>query len=182
MKTVIAIGSGAKMMNLDCHTKQGKSFIEKQKETGALIEAYFGVSVEHVKYDAEKFDAYIYKNNKLVSVCEIKTRPFFNRKRKTPCTLDLLKKEGYLITAEKLDVLREQSIKLGVRTFVFVNLPLDNKILCFKITDRSGSFVIDFERERTRTRYSCNDYKGDTIRENAFVPIEGNKHFKSFDY
>jgi len=56
------------MMNLDCHTKQGKSFIEKQKETGALIEAHFGVSVEHVKYDAEKFDAYIYKNNKLIYV------------------------------------------------------------------------------------------------------------------
>ncbi len=48
-------------MNLDCHTKQGKTFINKQKETGTLIESRFNVNVEHVKYDAEKFDAYIYK-------------------------------------------------------------------------------------------------------------------------
>ena len=65
-------------MNLDCHTEQGKTFINKQKETGTLIESRFNVNVEHVKYDAEKFDAYIYKNNKLIGVCEIKTRPYFN--------------------------------------------------------------------------------------------------------
>ena len=93
-------------MNLDCHTKEGKTFISRQKETGTLIESRFSVNVEHVKYDAEKFDAYIYKNNKLIGVCEIKTRPYFNRKRKTPCTLSLLKREGYLITAEKLDILQ----------------------------------------------------------------------------
>ena len=44
-------------MNLDCHTKEGKTFISRQKETGALIESRFNVNVENEKYEAEKFDA-----------------------------------------------------------------------------------------------------------------------------
>jgi len=169
-------------MNLDCHTEQGKTFINKQKETGTLIESRFNVNVEHVKYDAEKFDAYIYKNNKLIGVCEIKTRPYFNRKRKTPCTLSLLKREGYLITAEKLDILQEQSIKHGVTSYIFVNLPLDGKILCFKICNPKGEFLFNFKKKETLTRYSCNDYKGDTVRLNAFLPIMENENFTYFNF
>jgi len=166
--------------NLDCNTKKGQKFIRSQRETGMIIEKLFNVVVRHTTDDAEKFDCYIYRGD-LIGLGEIKTRPYFNRKLKTVCTLEKLRQEGYLITAEKLDILREQSSKLKVTSYVFVNLPNDKKLLVFKIADKLGNFLMDFKRKRTTTKYSCNDYKGDTIRENAFIPIEGNKHFKSFD-
>lgn len=167
--------------NLDCNTKKGQKFIESQRETGWLIERLFHVVVKHTADDAEKFDCHIYRGG-LIGLGEIKTRPYFNRKLKTACTLDRLRREGYLITAEKLDILREHSIKSRVTSYLFVNLPNDRKLLVFKISNGRGSFFTNFERRRTTTKYSCNDYKGDTIRENAFIPIEGNKHFKSYDY
>ena len=167
--------------NLDCNTKRGQKFIESQKETGRLVERLFNVAVQHTADDAEKFDCHIYRGE-LIGLGEIKTRPYFNRRLKTACTLEKLTHEGYLITAEKLDILSEQSAKLGVTSYLFVNLPNDRKLLVFKVADRLGKFFMDFERKRTTTKYSCNDYKGDTIRENAFIPIEGNNHFKSFDY
>lgn len=167
--------------NLDCNTEKGRRFIQSQRETGELVEKRFGVVVKHTTDDAEKFDCYIYRGN-LIGLGEIKTRPYFNRRLKAPCTLEKLKKEGYLITAEKLDILKNHSAKLGVTSYVFVNLPNDKKLLVFKVADRQGKFFIDFERKRTTTKYSCNDYKGDTIRENAFIPIEGNKYFESYNY
>ncbi len=41
-------------MNLDCHTPKGKTYIQKQHETGLLIESFFSVKVKHTTYDAEK--------------------------------------------------------------------------------------------------------------------------------
>jgi len=167
--------------NLDCNTQEGEKFIRSQRETGLLVERLFNVRVRHTSDDAEKFDCYIYRE-KLMGLGEIKTRPYFNRKLKTACTLEKLKQEGYLITAEKMDILKEHSAKLRVTSYLFVNLPNDRKLLVFKVADRLGKFFTDFKRKRTTTKYSCNDYKGDTIRENAFVPIEGNKYFKSYNY
>lgn len=169
-------------MNLDCHTPKGKTYIQKQHETGLLIESFFGVGVKHTTYDAEKHDSFMYKDGRLVGVCEIKTREFFNREEKIPFTLSLLKKRGgYLITADKLDNLREQSCENKIYSYVFVNALRDQKLLCFKIANPNGDFVCNFTRDRTVTKNTCNDYKGNAKRINAFIPVVNNSSFKYFD-
>jgi hypothetical protein len=171
--------------NLDCNTPKGKKFIQSQKETGFLIERFLPPArVEHTSDDAERFDCYIDsdRDSSLIGVGEIKTRPFFSREHQTICTLEKLKYGGYLITAEKLDILSDESKKHGVTSYIFVNLPNDRKLLVFKISKSNGEFFFDFKRQMTTTKYSCNDFKGDTVRENAFLPIIGNKYFKSFNY
>jgi len=172
--------------NLDCNTIEGKKFIRSQRETGFLIEKLLNMQVKHTTDDAEKFDCYMYSNHdsSLMGVAEIKTRPFWSRQYQTPCTLDKIKWDGYLITAEKLDILSAQSRKRRVSSFIFVNLPNDSpkKILSFEVSKADGKFLFNFYRKVTTTRYSCNDFKGNVNRSNAFLPIRGNKYFKSYDY
>lgn len=178
---------------LDCLTPVGKKFIKHQIETGYLIEKLFNVSVKHTEDDAAEFDCFIYspaqtwelksRHDELTGVGEIKTRLYFNRKLKTICTLNKLEEKGtYLIDAAKLDVLQEQSRIHKVTSYIFVNLPNDKKLLVFKITDKNGKFLFEFERDWQRTKFSSNDYKGDKNALCAFLPIVGNKYFKSFDY
>ena len=169
-------------MKLDRYTTEGKKFISEEKRTGRLIEAEYGVRVVHTSYDAEKFDIFINIGNELTGIGEIKTRPYFNRKLKTMCTLDMLRDKGYLITAEKLDILQQQSRIYNVYGYIFVNLPNDRKVLCFKVCDKEGNFLLNYDTKETKTRYSCNDYKGDTKRKNAFLPIKGNSNFTYFNY
>ena len=169
-------------MKLDRYTTEGKKFISEEKRTGRLIEAEYGVRVIHTTYDAEKFDIFINKGNELTGIGEIKTRPYFNRKLKTMCSLDMLRDKVYLITAEKLAILQQQSRIYNVYGYIFVNLPNDRKILCFKVCDKEGNFLLNYDTKETKTRYSCNDYKGDTKRKNAFLPIKGNSNFTYFNY
>lgn len=170
-----------KLMNLDCHTPKGKTYIQKQHETGLLIESFFGVKVKHTTYDAEKHDSYLYKDDKLIGVCEIKSRDFFSRDGKSDFTLAKLKKGGYLITADKLDNLQEQSLEKKINSYVFVNALRDQKLLCFKISNPNGDFICNFTRDRTVTMNTCNDYKGTVKRVNAFIPVVNNSSFKYFD-
>ena len=171
-----------KLMNLDCHTPKGKTYIQKQHETGLLIESFFpGIKVKHTTYDAEKHDSYLYKDDKLVGVCEIKSRDFFSRDRKSDFTLARLKKGGYLITADKLDNLQKQSLENKINSYVFVNALRDQKLLCFKISNPNGDFICNFTRDRTVTMNTCNDYKGTVKRINAFIPVVNNSSFKYFD-
>lgn len=169
-------------MKLDRYTTEGKKFISKEKQTGRLVEAHYSIRVVHTTYDAEKFDVFMHKGNELIGVAEIKTRPYFNRRLKTPCTLQKLREEGYLITAEKLDVLQSTARMYNVYAYIFVNLPNDKKVLCFKVCDKDGNFLIDYDKRKTKTKYSCNDDRGDTERLNAFLPIKNNKSFTYFDY
>jgi len=168
-------------MNLDCHTPKGKTYIQKQHETGLLVESFFGVKVKHTTYDAEKHDSYLYKDDKLVGVCEIKSRDFLNRDEKSDFTLKAIERGGYLITADKLDHLQEQSLDKKINSYVFVNALRDQKLLCFKIANPNGDFVCNFTRDRTPTKNTCNDYKGTVRRINAFIPVVNNPSFKYFD-
>ena len=92
-----------------------------------------------------------------------------------------VKKERLLITAEKLDILKSNSISKGVTSYIFLKIPHENKIAGIKVTDSQGNFLIDFKRSVTKTKYSSNDYKGDTLRENAFIKYN-KKTFTHFNY
>ena len=168
-------------MNLDRYTTEGKKFISEERVTGKLIEKNYGVRVVFSNNDAEKYDAFIHKGNELVGIAELKTRPYFNRPLKIPCTLDRLRDKGYLITAEKMDILQKQSRIYNVYGYVFAYLPKDKKVLSFKACDKEGNFLFNFKRFKTKTKKTCNDYKGDVERINAFLPIKNNSHFTYFN-
>lgn len=171
-------------MGLDCNTEEGRKHIKKQDWILKVIEKNKkGVKCIPTEEQDCGFDAYIYKNKILSAVIEIKNRPYINRSKKTPATLKSLEQYGtYLITAEKLDILRKESRKNKCKSFVVVNLPNDSKILFFQITDWRGRFVMDFERKTTKTFYSSNNYKGKVDRENAFIPIKNNKYLTISNY
>ena len=157
------------MTQLDCDTPKGQQFIKKQHEVERWIEKRFDVEVKTSTNKIEKYDAGIYRNDNLSAVCEIKTREFWNRKKKEPFTVERMKQGDYLITAEKLDVLQRQSKLHGIPSLIFLRIPYDNKVAMIQVTDKHGNFMIDFETRVSRTFYSINDEKGKTPRSNAFI-------------
>lgn len=173
-------------MNLDCDTKEGKKHIQKQNWILRFIEKNSeGVKCTPTGEKICGFDAYVFKNKILHSIIEIKNRPYINRANREFATLEKLKELGtYLITAEKLDVLKAVSKKHKCKSFVVVNLPNDTprRVLFFQITDWKGRFVIDFSRKTSQTFYSSNDYKGRIERVNAFIPINNNNFLNIVNY
>tara|TARA_R100000234_G_scaffold78381_1_gene48912 strand:- start:171 stop:686 length:516 start_codon:yes stop_codon:yes gene_type:complete len=171
------------MKNLDRYTAKGQEFINKERQTASLVENHFGVKLDFSSFDAEKFDAYIYADENIIAgICEIKTRIYWNRKQGTKFSFEKLKQNGYMITAEKLDILQEQSRTYNVYSYIFVNSPNDKKIFCFKVCDKQGNSLVKYDTRETWSRYSCNDYKGDVKRPNAYIPVTNNPHFKFFNY
>lgn len=173
-------------MNLDCDTVEGQKHIARQNWILKFIEKN-GDKIKCVPTEDKicGFDAFVYKDDILSSVIEIKNRPYINRAQKNYATLRALQQFGtYLITAEKLDVLQRISRQKRCKSFVVVNLPNDSprKLLFFQITDWKGRFVIDFERKTSRTYYSSNDWKGKIDRVNAFIPINNNQFLKVMSY
>ena len=160
---------------LDCDTPKGKSFIKSQNMTMKIIErTYRGIKLKKTKDKAEKFDAYIHKDGGLYGVCEIKTRPYYSKKQEQPCTFDLLKQNDYLITAEKLKVLQNQSKKFKIKSYIFVNLPFENKVVQIKITDENGEFLVKYEIKKSTTYATCNEEKGEVERINAYIKYDEN--------
>jgi len=161
---------------LDCETEKGAYFIDKQYSTTNILKnKYPSLIFKHRKLKTAGEDCYVYHNNKLSAVSEIKCRPYINRDKKIPFTFEILKnryKNEYLITAEKLYHLQSISKARGIPSFVFFDLPSESCIVRLKITDSNGEFVTTFEERETMTKYSCNDEKGDTVRLNAFIPID----------
>jgi len=172
------------MKNLDCYTPVGQKWIRKQHETNTILEKHYNVEIKPSEEDDCPNDGWIYKDNKLFGVCEIKNRDYWSRGRGTKMTLEKLKQNPtYLVTAEKLYLLKEISQIKGINSYLFVNLINSNCILEFKISDDFfGEFLFEFVEDFTRTRYSSNDYKGDTIRKNAYLPIYDNPYFKIIKY
>jgi len=157
------------MRQLDCDTPKGQKFIINQHEVERWIEQRFCVKVKTSNSKIEKYDAAIYRDGNLSAVCEIKTREFWNRLKKEPFTVERMKQSDYLITAEKLDVLQQQSKLHSIPSLIFLRIPHDNKVAMIQVTDREGNFMIDFETRVSRTFYSINDEKGKTPRSNAFI-------------
>ena len=162
------------MKNLDRYTNEGRKFIAEEKETARLVERHLQSKNGGASFkldlaalgDAENFDAYIYKEGEKIGVCEIKSRDYF----------------GYLITAAKIDTIREECLLNGINGYIFVNLLNERKIVCIHVCDAKGELLIDYKIRKTKTKYSCNNSKGDTYRDNAFIPIKGNCQVKTFKY
>ena len=107
---------------LDCETPEGKKFIKKEKEARAILENFYkekALVIKSPKDKASMDDGMMYMKSKLHGVCEIKTRPHWNRKRKEPFTLErfLNDRRGYLITEWKLTWLQKVSKEKGIWSY-----------------------------------------------------------------
>ena len=117
-----------------------------------------------------------------VGVCEIKSRDYFNREKGTRFTWELFEKFGYLITAAKINTIQEECLLNGINGYIFVNLLNSRRIVCIHVCNTKGELLINYKIRKTKTKYSCNNSKGDTYRDNAFIPIKGNHQVKTFRY
>jgi len=82
----------------------------------------------------------------------------------------------WLVTFEKIINARHIALSLGVPLIGFLYLVQDKILLCKKITDAYGKFVINMEIQNTFTQTTVN---GGTIkRSNAYLDMKDCKQYK----
>ena len=181
----LVLKAGRRMVMLDCQTPTGKKFITHEANVKNILCDKLNIRIDQPDLLTSHDDGFIYKGQQLIGVCEIKTRPYWSRDKKTPFTLKrfLNDGDGYLITAWKLTWLRDQSKKNNIYSYIFLNIPHDESIVKFRVTRQSGDFFIKYNTKNSTTYYSANDYKGKTQRLNAYIPYKENeKHIEIIKY
>lgn len=170
---------------LDCETPKGKEAIAKEVDVKNILAEKLNIKITTPQDKANHDDGLIYREDKLIGVCEIKTRTYWSRDAKTPFKLErfLSDYRGYMITGWKLDWLQKQSEKNNIYSYIFLNIPHDKCIVKFRVTNKVGEFFIKYKIENSESYYSVNDSKGKTWRDNAFIPFKGNeRHIETINY
>ena len=123
------------------------------------------------------FDGFICKSHMVVAMFEVRTRKghVYNdgivfRGRKYPT---------YMITKRKLDKCSEYSKYLNLPFVLFVYFEYNHSFLIYKISDKRGNFLIDFETQKTKSQYSVNG--GVAYRENAFIDVSKGTIIRIYD-
>ena len=109
-----------------------------------------------------KIDGIIVKDNQLSGVFESKCRDL--------SLMQLQKFGSWLITHDKLIEGKKISTLLRVPFIGFLYLIKDDIIMYWKITDKYGDFLFDYDIKETRTQKTING--GSVIRKNAFLPVK----------
>ena len=96
---------------LDCETPKGQEAIAQELDVKNILAEKLGVKITTPQNKTKHDDGFIYREEKLIGVCEIKTRDYWSRDAKTPFTLErfLSDGRGYMITGWKLEWLQKQS-------------------------------------------------------------------------
>lgn len=118
--------------------------------------------IETDKRKESRIDNLIVKDKELLAIAEIKCRNL---------TLPVLNQYGtWLITNQKLKDGATISELLVVPFLGFLYLVPDDLLLYWKITDNTGQYLFEFKANDSRTQATCNG--GETIRENAYLPVK----------
>ena len=161
-------------MTLDINTPRGQSALAYERE---CIELFCRLYPDYRFLETDKrepaaIDGFFYLHREQWVDCavEVKTRDM--------TTEQLMCDYGneWLLTHDK--VLRGQQIsELICSPFVgMLYLIPEKKILTIKITDNRGKFLLDFDVRRTKTKANING--GETVGDNAFIPMEKAKEHK----
>ena len=135
-----------------------KSICKKHKNSSMLIET-------NKDMDA-KIDGIIIKNNELSGIFESKCRDMG--------LIQLMEYGSWLVTFEKMLDGKRLSEMLRVPYIGFLYLLKDKIVMYWKITDKHGKFLFDFDVKNTRTQKTING--GIIMRTNAYLPFkEGNE-------
>ena len=163
-----------KLPRLDCETKEGKKFIKHENFVKDFLEKKYNIKIKSPKWKDAADDGIMMRDDKIVGVFETKTRVYWSRDSKTPYTLNNLKndRDGYLITESKILNLYKQSKEKRIQSFIFLHIPHDKVIVRINISNKNGDALAKYTSQKTETYNTCNDYKGKTVRRNAFIPFD----------
>lgn len=155
---------------LDCETPLGKTFIEEQYKTQAILEAR-GYTVINTPSKDHNSDILLAKDvdgkPTLYGIAEIKSRKYAGNKVIDRAYVESF---GYLVTYEKIKYGAQVSSFYKVPFFLIVNLLLDKRILVWQITYPNGEHTMDFKVIETKTQKTCNG--GEIVRRNAYLPFK----------
>lgn len=155
---------------LDCETPLGKVYMNEQYKTQALLESR-GYTVINTPSADHNSDIMLAKDIDgrltLYGIAEIKSRRMAGSQ---VIDREYVRKNGYLITYDKIKYGAQISSYYKVPFFLVVNLLLDNTILVWQLTDKYGNSTMDYKIFETKTRRTCNG--GEIVRRNAYLPYE----------
>ena len=109
-----------------------------------------------------KVDGMIVKNGELAGIFESKCRNL--------SLMELRNFDSWLVTLDKIMEGKRLSEMLRVPYFGFLYLIKDKIVMYWKITDKYGNFIFDFDVKNTRTQKTING--GSIVRANAYLPFK----------
>lgn len=151
------------MLNtLDINTERGRIAAKQQAKAIEVLEQRTGMRfVTTDDRDSALVDAFAYdQQNRMVAVCEVKSRSM---------TLRQLKdwRNEWLITYEKIRHGCDMAKTLRVPFIGVLYLTPDDLVLTIIISDKSGNLMQPTRIERTETQATTNG--GKIIRSNAYI-------------
>ena len=149
-------------MVLASETKKGEAYILKEKVLADHIAREFNAQAVELGNATTTVDRMFIRDNKVVSVVEIKHREM--------SLTDLMKFGTYLISYDKIINGVAISELLHVPFFVFAYLIHSGDLVYFKISDETGKDICDYVVERSETKADCNG--GNAVRENAYLYLD----------
>lgn len=166
--------------NFDVHSPMGMEAQQKGEwALGRLTtkinrDFIFFVDHDEKNRDPMYFDGYICKNNKILAMFEVRTR-------NAEVQIDGIVFRGikyptYMITKKKLDKCCDFCRTFNLPFILFIYFNHNDSFLVYRIIDRFGNFLLDFEVRETQSQYSVNG--GTIIRENAFINVSDGKIIK----
>tara|TARA_R100000963_G_C4638997_1_gene102744 strand:+ start:1032 stop:1514 length:483 start_codon:yes stop_codon:yes gene_type:complete len=114
------------------------------------------------KNTVAKVDGILIKDNQLSAIFESKCRNL--------SMMDLENYGSWLITLDKIMDGKKLSEMLCVPFIGFLYLIKDDIVMYWKITDKNGDFLFNFDVKQTKTQKTING--GEIVRSNAFLPFK----------
>ena len=154
---------------MDILTKKGQKSLEYEREMLERIRQSIcsthksnSMLVETNKDTDAKVDGVIIKDNELSGIFESKCRDL--------SLMELRNFGSWLVTFDKIMDGKRLSEMLRVPYLGFLYLIKDKIIMYWKITDKYGNFLFDFDIKNTRTQKTING--GSVVRTNAYLPFK----------
>lgn len=150
------------MKALDCNTKLGREWIQKQHRVMELFAASFDWKVigTNDTRDGDIDALFFNDDDTLTIVAEVKCRNM---------SLGELRNFGsYLITFEKLN--KGRNVAMAFRVPFILIVGLTDAVIFWQVSDDEGNWTAEFSIKQTRTQATCNG--GETVRANAYLSLE----------
>jgi len=156
-------------MNLDINTEKGQTSLKYERKMLDKIRYVMdskhennSILIETDKNTDSKIDGIIVKDNQISGIFESKCRNI--------SLMDLRFFGSWLVTFDKIMDGKKLSTMLRVPFIGFLYLIKDDIVMYWKITDKFGDFLFDFEVRNTKTQKTING--GTALRTNAFLPLK----------
>jgi len=148
---------------MDILTKKGQKSLEYERIMLERISVLKNVNIiETDKNMDAKVDGMISQDNQLTGIFESKCRGM--------SLMQLREFGSWLVTFDKILDGRKLSQLLRVPFIGFLYLIPDEIIMYWKITDKYGNFLFDFDVKNTKTQKTING--GSIVRTNAYLPVK----------